>query len=179
MSSNFVVEKIGVDKAKKYLQKADLVIYVIDSSTKLDDNDFEIIEDLKDQRAIILLNKSDLETETTVDVVKKYIDKPIISISAKHKEGITEIEDTIKDMFFKGDISFNDEIFITNARHKNALADSKESLELVLRSIADGMPEDFFSIDLMNAYESLGNIIGESVEDDLVNEIFSKFCMGK
>ncbi|SFG76219.1 tRNA modification GTPase [Lachnospiraceae bacterium C7] len=174
-----VVEKIGVDKAKKYLQKADLVIYVIDSSTKLDDNDFEIIEDLKDQRAIILLNKSDLETETTVDVVKKYIDKPIISISAKHKEGITEIEDTIKDMFFKGDISFNDEIFITNARHKNALADSKESLELVLRSIADGMPEDFFSIDLMNAYESLGNIIGESVEDDLVNEIFSKFCMGK
>lgn len=174
-----VVEKIGVDKAKKYLQKADLVIYVIDSSTKLDDNDFEIIEDLKDQRAIILLNKSDLETETTVDVVKKYIDKPIISISAKHKEGITEIEDTIKDMFFKGDISFNDEIFITNARHKNALADSKESLELVLRSIADRMPEDFFSIDLMNAYESLGNIIGESVEDDLVNEIFSKFCMGK
>ena len=85
----------------------------------------------------------------------------------------------MKDMFFDGNITFNDEVYITNARQKNFLMEANESLKLVLSSIEDDMPEDFYSIDLMNAYEALGNIIGESVKDDLVEEIFSKFCMGK
>ena len=174
-----VVEKIGVDKAKKYLNQADLIIYVVDSSTVLDENDFEIMELLKDRQAIILLNKSDLEPLITSEEIKKYVDKKMISISAKEQKGIEELEESIKELFFAGEVSFNDEVYITNIRHKNSLQEALSSLKLVLQSIADEMPEDFYSIDLMNAYEELGVIIGEAVEDDLVNEIFSKFCTGK
>lgn len=176
-----VVEKIGVDKAKKYLNDADLVIYVVDSSTKLDENDYEIMELLKNRQAIVLLNKSDLKPLTTSSDILSHVDNQckIISISAKEQTGIEALEETIKEMFFSGEVSFNDQVYITNIRHKTSLQEADKSLHLVLQSIADGMPEDFFSIDLMNAYEELGSIIGEAVEDDLVNEIFSKFCMGK
>ena len=174
-----VVEKIGVDRAKKYLNNADLVIYVVDTSTALDENDFEIMEMLKDRQTIILLNKSDLKPLTTSSDIVKYVDKKMIQISAKEQLGIDELENTIKEMFFQGEVSFNDEVYITNIRHKNSLQESLKSLHLVLKSIEDEMPEDFYSIDLMNAYEELGTIIGEAVEDDLVNEIFSKFCTGK
>ena len=174
-----IVEKIGVSKAKEYATLADLIIYVIDSSTKLDESDYEIIELLKGKNSIILLNKSDLNVVIDESEVKELIDSKIISISAKRNIGIDELENTIKDMFFNGEVSFNDEIYITNIRHKNLKNQSIISLKHVLNSISDGMPEDFYSIDLMSAYESLGLIIGESVEDDLVEEIFSKFCMGK
>ena len=174
-----VVEKIGVDKAKKYLNQADLIIYVVDTSTTLDENDFEIMEMLKERQAIILLNKSDLTPMTTPSDIVAHVEKKMIQISAKEQSGIDEFEDTIKEMFFTGEVSFNDEVYITNIRHKNSLQESLKSLQLVLRSIEDEMPEDFYSIDLMNAYEELGTIIGEAVEDDLVNEIFSKFCTGK
>ena len=174
-----VVEKIGVSKAKEYANKADFIIYVIDSSTALDESDFEIMEILKDKKAVVLLNKSDLDVVTTKEEVEKHLDKAIIPISAKEETGIKELEDKIKEMFFHGEVSFNDEIYITNIRQKNSLQDALDSLNLVVQSIEDDMPEDFYSIDLMSAYESLGKMIGESVEDDLVNEIFSKFCMGK
>ena len=173
------VEKIGVERAKKYLNNADLVIYVVDTSTALDENDHEIMELLKDRHAIVLLNKSDLSPVTTVEDIRKHLDKKMISISAKEQTGMDDLEETIKEMFFSGEVTFNDEVYITNIRHKTSLQEALRSLHLVLQSIADDMPEDFYSIDLMNAYEELGNIIGESVEDDLVNEIFSKFCMGK
>ena len=178
-STEDIVEKIGVTKAKEYANKADFIIYVIDSSTSLDESDFEIMEILKDKKAVVLLNKSDLDVVTSKEEVEKHLDKTIISISAKENTGITELEDTIKDMFFHGEVSFNDEVYITNIRQKNSLQDALDSLNLVVQSIEDDMPEDFYSIDLMSAYESLGKMIGESVEDDLVNEIFSKFCMGK
>lgn len=174
-----IVEKIGVNKSREYIEKADLIIYVVDSSTELDENDHEIIEAIQDKKAIVLLNKSDLDTKTNADVLKKYLDKPILSISAKNNTGIHTLENLIEEMFFSGKISFNDEVYITNIRQKNALAEAKSSLQMVLQSIDDGMPEDFFTIDMMNAYETLGMIIGESVGEDLVNEIFSKFCMGK
>lgn len=174
-----VVEKIGVSKAKEYANRADFIIYVIDSSTPLDESDFEIMEILADKKAVVLLNKSDLNVVTSKEDVEKHLDKTIIAISAKENTGITELEDTIKEMFFHGEVSFNDEVYITNIRQKNSLQDALLSLNLVVQSIEDDMPEDFYSIDLMSAYESLGKMIGESVEDDLVNEIFSKFCMGK
>ena len=174
-----IVEKIGVDRAKQYADSADLIIYVIDSSTELDDNDFSIIDILKDKNAIVLLNKSDLSTITTEDIVKKYLDKPVINISAKDRTGIDELESKISEMFLHGQVSFNDEVYITNIRHKNSLTEALNSLKLVVESINNDMPEDFYSIDLMNAYEELGLIIGEAVEDDLMQEIFSKFCMGK
>lgn len=173
------VEKIGVDKAKASAQDADLILYVVDASIPLDDNDKDIIGLLKDKKAIVLLNKSDLNTVVNEESLKDLIDAPCLWISAKEEKGITELEDTIKSLFFTGEIDFNDEVYITNIRHKTALIEAKNSLELVLNSIEMGMPEDFFTIDLMSAYESLGNIIGESVGEDLVNEIFSKFCTGK
>ena len=179
-----VVEKIGVDKAKEYLKSANLIIYVVDSSTELDQNDEEIISMLSDKKAIILLNKSDLSQVTSQEVVEKVLEennmeKPVILISAKEQTGIDKLENTIKEMFFQGELSFNDEIYITNVRQKAALQSAMKSFQLVQQSIENEMPEDFYSIDLMSAYEELGSIIGEAVGEDLVNEIFSKFCMGK
>ena len=174
-----VVEKIGVDRARSYAANADLVIYVIDASTNLDENDYEIMKLLQDKKSIVLLNKSDLDIKVTPADVNKYLDTKIISISAKHNKGIDEFEDTIKEMFFRGEVTFNDEVYSINVRQKNSLQIVLNYLKQVNQSIEDGMAEDFFSIDLMNAYEQLGTIIGESLEDDLVNEIFSKFCMGK
>ena len=146
---------------------------------KIDENDFEIMELLKDRKAIVLLNKSDLTPVTDSESIRKHLDKKMIAISAKEQTGIEELEETIREMFFTGEVTFNDEVYITNIRHKTALQEARNSLNLVVQSILDGMPEDFYSIDLMNAYEELGSIVGEAVEDDLVNEIFSKFCMGK
>ena len=173
-----IVEKIGVNKSREYIEKADLIIYVVDSSTELDENDQEIIEAIQDKKAIVLLNKSDLDAKTDAAILQERLDKPILSISAKNNTGIHELEKLIEEMFFSGKLSFNDEVYITNIRQKNALAEAESSLKMVLQSIDDGMPEDFFTIDMMNAYEVLGTIIGESVGEDLVNEIFSKFCMG-
>jgi tRNA modification GTPase len=174
-----IVEKIGVNKSREYIEKADLIIYVVDSSTELDENDQEIIEAIQNKKAIVLLNKSDLDAKTDASVLQTQLSKPILSISAKNNTGIHELETLIEEMFFSGKLSFNDEVYITNIRQKNALAEAQNSLKMVLQSIADGMPEDFFTIDMMNAYEALGTIIGESIGEDLVNEIFSKFCMGK
>ena len=174
-----IVEKIGVDKARANAEEADLIIYVVDSSIPLDENDFEIINMIREKRAIILLNKTDLSTVVDKDELKKWITKPMIEISAKEETGIHELESTLKEMFYHGELSFNDEIYITNARHKAALNDAYQSLGKVMDSIENQMPEDFFTIDLMDAYESLGSITGETIGEDLVNEIFSKFCMGK
>ena len=174
-----IVEKIGVDKAKTHANEADLVIYVVDASRNLDENDLDIIEMIRDKKAVILLNKSDLDTVINEEIIKNHIDKPVLSISAKEEQGIRELEDTLKEMFFHGEISFNDEVYITNVRHKTALQDAYGSLQKVIMSIENDMPEDFYSIDLLDAYESLGSITGETIGEDLVNEIFSKFCMGK
>ena len=174
------VEKIGVDRAVDYVKNSDLVIYVIDSSRKLDENDEKIFDMIYDKRKIILLNKSDLEAVVSRDMItEKAGDAPVIEISAAEETGINELSKTIKDMFIKGDISFNEEIYITSARQKNALRTALESMKKVKESIVSGMPEDFYSIDLMDAYEALGSITGEAVGEDLVNEIFSRFCMGK
>ena len=174
-----IVEKIGVDKAKAHANEADLIIYVVDASRDLDENDFDIINMIQDKKAVILLNKSDLDTVVTKDMIKLHVDKPMIEISAKEESGIKELEETLKNMFFHGEISFNDEVYITNIRHKTAIKDAYDSLEKVIVSIENDMPEDFYSIDLLDAYESLGSITGETIGEDLVNEIFSKFCMGK
>ena len=173
-----VVEKIGVGKAKQMAEDADLILYVVDSSRPLDENDEEIIELLSGRKSIVIYNKTDLEP-VDMEKIKQRTGSPVIPVSVVEETGIRKLEDEIKNMFFQGELSFNDEVYITNARHKAALEEAKESLELVKNSIDMGMAEDFFSIDLMNAYESLGRIVGESVGEDLVNEIFSKFCTGK
>ena len=173
------VEKIGVDKAKELLVTADLVLYVVDTSTSLTVEDEEIIRLIQGKQVIVLLNKSDLKSIVIESDLKKIGFEHIVVISAKEKKGMEKLYETMNQMFFHGKVSFNDEIYITNMRHKNAISNALDSLNLVLNSIENQMPEDFFSIDLMDAYEQLGYITGESVGEDLVNEIFAEFCMGK
>lgn len=174
-----IVEKIGVEKAKDHVKDADFIMYVVDSSKPLDENDNEIFKMLKNKKALVLLNKMDLHTVVTEDEIKRKTESEVISISAKENLGIDVLTEKIKQMFLQGQIDFNEDIMITNIRHKNLLEEALESLKMVEQSIENNMPEDFYSIDLMSAYTALGYIIGEEVEDDLVNEIFSKFCMGK
>ena len=192
------VEKIGVERALKYAREADLIVYVTDASMELDENDREIVSVIRDKSTIVLLNKSDLETVVTEDGIKALfleatgdlgdyfsVDSSgknkfaVLHTSAKESAGMEELEQTVKEMFFHGEIDSSNELVITNMRHKEALEEACEALMLVQESIEDGMPEDFYSFDLMNAYRALGRIIGEEVDDDLVEEIFSKFCMGK
>lgn len=176
-----VIEKIGVEKAKKYTKEADLIIYVVDSSVPLDENDNDIIKLIENKKCIILFNKSDLKSKISIEQLRKKVNKNIIIIKTSTKEntGIENFENAVKELFLNGDINTNSEIMITNLRHKEALQESLDSLIQVSKSIKNNMSEDFYSIDLMDAYKSLGKIIGEEVEEDLVNEIFSKFCMGK
>ena len=174
-----VVEKIGVDKARANADDADLLIYVVDGSCPLDENDYQIMNLIEGRKSIVLLNKTDLEMVLTPEEIKEKTGKEVVAVSAKEQRGIDLLEEKIKELFLSGEIDFNDEVMITNVRHKTAMSEALKSLSLVKQSIEDQMPEDFYSIDLMNAYEQLGTIIGEAVEDDLVNEIFSKFCMGK
>lgn len=173
------VESIGVEKAKKYARDADLIIFVVDSSRPLDKNDEEIISLIEDKKVIVLLNKSDMKTEITDEDFQRLKGFKSVSVSAKNETGLDEFEQAVKDMFFEGQISFNEEIYITNARHKKLLSEALESLNMVKSGIEQQMSEDFLTIDLMAAYEKLGMIIGEEVEDDLAETIFSKFCMGK
>ena len=186
-----VVEKIGVERAKKYAMDADLILYVVDASGNIDEDDQNIISLLDGKKAIILLNKSDLENKITEESLKENLAKRlkysedirILRTStidpSSENSGMEELEETIRNMFFEGELKHNNELVVTNLRHKEALQDALHSLQLVERSIEDGMPEDFYSIDLTSAYASLGKIIGEEVDEDVVNEIFSKFCMGK
>ncbi|MEI3267324.1 MAG: tRNA uridine-5-carboxymethylaminomethyl(34) synthesis GTPase MnmE [Frisingicoccus sp.] len=173
------VEKIGVEKAKKYASEADLIIYIADGSTSMDENDLEILELIQNKKTIILLNKIDLNLKTTKSEIEKKTKHPVIEVSVKEQRGLEVFSELIKKMFFEGKLTFNDQIYITNVRHKAAIQEAVDSLKMVLQSIEDDMPEDFFSIDLMNAYEALGRIMGESVGEDLINTIFSDFCMGK
>lgn len=175
-----VVEKIGVERAKQAAEEADLILYVVDASQPLDESDLEIIEMISQKKAIILLNKTDLEQKLTIEKLREKLPShPILMVSAKTEEGMDELETTLQQMFIEGKISFNDEVYITNARHKECLDQSISSVKKVMESIDIGLPEDFYTIDLMDAYSSLGLIIGEAVEEDLVNRIFAKFCMGK
>ncbi len=175
------IERIGVGRAKEKAAIADLLIYVVDSSTLMDENDEQILPLLKDKKSIVLLNKSDLTPMITAEEVCLFTGNayPVIEISAKEGTGIETFERKVKDLFYQGDLSFNDEIYITSARQKSALLQAEESLERVIESIDMKLPEDFFTVDLMDAYTALGLIIGEEVGEDLIDEIFGKFCMGK
>ena len=184
------VERIGVERALRYAREADFIVYVTDASMELDENDREIVSVIGDKRTIVLLNKSDLEAVVTEEEIRAlFVENEadssgrerfvVLHTSAKEGAGIEELEQAVKEMFFHGEIGSSNEIVITSMRHKEALEEACAALMLVKGSIEDGMPEDFYSIDLMNAYKALGRIIGEEVDDDLVEEIFSKFCMGK
>ena len=182
------VEKIGVQKSIDHIEDADLVLYVVDSSVPLSEEDMDIMNLVKNRKCIVLLNKNDLEQIVSENVIREMFSNidanafenvHIISSSTMKENGMDAFSKLLSDLFINGYVKMNDEVVITNIRHKEALMASEESLQKVLESIDMCMPEDFFSIDLMSAYSSLGYIIGEEVGDDLVQEIFTKFCMGK
>lgn len=182
-----VIEQMGVDKARDAARSADVILYVIDSIVGITDEDYDILNSVSDKKVIILLNKADAVDKDDYDALSDSVrthfadchDIQVLCVSAKEHDGIDILEQTLMQMFFAGDIAVNDEIYITNARQKNLLVQARNSLDNVIRSINDGMPEDFFSIDLMDAYAFLGLITGDNVEDDLADKIFSEFCMGK
>lgn len=173
------VEKIGVDKAKKSLEQADLVLLVLDASRKVSEEDYEIAKLAAGKPVIVLWNKTDLTPVFVKEDFPELTQAVWIPFSAKEETGLEELKEAIRAMFYEGRVSFNDEIYLTNLRHKECVREAVDSLHALQQSIDSGMPEDFFSIDLMNAYEALGRIIGEAVEDDLVDTIFREFCMGK
>ena len=183
-----VVEKIGVDRALKAAGEADLILYLADCTTPFDEDDIGILTKVADKKTILLLNKTDLTPVTDADFVGRILNEQmpqnaqqihILTISAKDNRGIEAFKDLVAKLFFKGLVSGEDELCITNMRHKEALLQTEQSLQNVKTSIENDMPEDFYSIDLMDGYSSLGRILGEEVEDDLVEKIFSEFCMGK
>ena len=179
------VEIIGVRKAKQSIENADLVIFILDSSESLSEDDENMVTLLSGKKVIVLLNKTDKEEIKTDEIMVKELfasfEEPytILPFSAKTAAGLEEFTDTVKELFFRGELNSDDEICLTSVRHKSLAQDAFDALKQVKNSLADEMPEDFYSIDLMQAYASLGAIIGEEVDDDLVDEIFSKFCMGK
>ena len=178
-STEDIVEQIGVDRARKQAEDADLILYVADSSRPLNESDEEILSLLEGKKSLVLLNKSDLEPVVTPEIMRERTKHKVLLISAKEEQGIRELEEEIRSLFFQGEVDFNDEILITNARHKAALQDARASLSMVKESIQNGMPEDFYTIDLTDAYQALGRILGEEMGEELINEIFGKFCMGK
>ncbi len=173
------VEKIGVDKAIDTINDADLILYIVDGSVPLSDNDHTIMDKLHGKKVITIINKNDMDVVVDKLWITQKIDTKIVELSAKERTGRDDLYNILKEMFFNNELSYNDEIYITSLRHKNLLLETRESLNKVLESIDLNMGEDFFTIDLMSAYASLGKIIGEELEDDLVNKIFSEFCMGK
>lgn len=179
------VESIGVNKARQSLQTADLVIYVADTSLPLDEDDYDIIKSLKEKKVIVLLNKSDLTSVISGDDIKSVFSlhdakaDGIILTSVKENMGIDKLKDKIKEMFYSEELNMNEHIIITNIRHVELLKKAKACLLKVIETINNDMPEDFYSIDLTDAYSHLAEITGREVSEDVVNEIFSKFCMGK
>ena len=184
------VEQIGVHRAQQALDQADLILFVIDSSRELSPEDASIAERItakmeEGTKCILLMNKTDLSSETSEEDVRDLFRSrnkecpPLLFCSLQTGEGMDELGAFVSGLFHTGEIAEKNEIFLTNLRHKDAVKEALESICLVKDSIESGMSEDFFSIDLMNAYRVLGTILGEAVEDDLVEEIFSKFCMGK
>ncbi len=174
-----VVEKIGVEKAKKAAEEADLILYLADATAEISEEEKELLSLIENKKVIVLLNKIDLCDTPDTSVLEKLTKQKVLCISAKKEEGLDALYDAIEDMFFKKELSYNEELYITGERQKQSLQDAYNAMGKVLESIEAEMPEDFYSIDLMQGYESLGEITGESVDEDLVNTIFREFCMGK
>ena len=173
------VEKIGVDRAKQYIEQADFILFVVDGSEEWSDEDEQIIPLIAQKKGVILLNKADLKAKVSEQLLKDKLSWDTIAFSNETQQGLQQLEQYITDKFERGDLQFNDQICLTSIRHKNAVMQAVNALHRVEQSIKDGMPEDFFTIDLMEAYQQLGLINGDTATEDLVNKIFEEFCMGK
>lgn len=174
------VEKIGVEKSRKCAEAADIIFMMLDASCPLSDEDMEILDFIKGRKAVILANKTDIDINIDVDALCKYTDaENIIYISVKEGSGIEKLTERFKDMFLGGDVAAKESVLISNARHKNMLEKSMEALDRAIATIESGMPEDFISMDLQDALTALGEITGDSVDDEIIDRIFTRFCLGK
>jgi len=175
-----IVEEEGVKRAKEALNQADLVIFVMDGSENITSEDTKIMEELKDKETIIIINKCDLPQVVEIDKIKKYLpDKPIINLIATQGIGLNELKKTIKEIFFAGRIPSPDEFIITNVRHKEVLKNSLKNINTAINAIKHNLSFEFVAVDLRELLDNLGLIIGETVTEDILDEIFSKFCIGK
>ncbi|MBQ0060017.1 MAG: tRNA uridine-5-carboxymethylaminomethyl(34) synthesis GTPase MnmE [Lachnospiraceae bacterium] len=174
-----VVERIGVEKAEKAADEADLILFVADVSRPLDEDDKKILSRIKDRKVIILLNKSDLPKQVEMADISHFLDAPSVIFSAAKAEGKDQLADKVRELFDLGDLSFNEQDTVTSERQRQSLLKAKESMRLVRESLNNHLPEDFYAIDLMDIYRYLGEVLGEDVGEDVINEVFSRFCMGK
>lgn len=174
------IEQIGIEKAKEIAKNADLVIYIIDSSKKIEEEDKEILKLLKDKKAIIVLNKQDLDSQISKETKEiKEINKPIIKLSALKKEGIEQLYKEISEMFNLGEIKIDDSVTVTNERHKETIKNAQKNANESINSIDNNMPVDIIQISIKQILEELGKITGNTVSEDIIDEIFKKFCLGK
>ena len=175
-----VVEKIGVEKSRKHLKSSDLTLVVLDNSREIDQEDIDILESVDRSKTLVILNKIDLESKLDWDIVKKYVDEiNIINISALKNEGLDLLHDRIEDMVFSGEISNSGDVMITNSRHKDAIYKAMKAIEDAISSLNDEMSYDFIEVDLKDAWDALGYINGDTISEDLLDTIFSNFCIGK
>ncbi|QGU96750.1 tRNA uridine-5-carboxymethylaminomethyl(34) synthesis GTPase MnmE [Clostridium bovifaecis] len=173
-----LVEKIGVEKSREKIESADLVVLVLDISREIDEEDSEVIQFIKDKKYVVLLNKTDLRSEIDKGVIKELNSNYVIEVSAKTGEGLDKFKEVIKELFFRGEVSAK-EVMVTNTRHKEALIRAKESLASSIAALENTFAIDLASIDLRDAWKILGEINGDTVEEDIIDTIFSKFCLGK
>ncbi|MEG0250611.1 MAG: tRNA uridine-5-carboxymethylaminomethyl(34) synthesis GTPase MnmE [Peptostreptococcus sp.] len=175
-----VVEKIGVEKSRKHLKSSDLTLVVLDNSREIDQEDIDILESVDRSKTLVILNKIDLESKLDLDIVKKFVDEiNIINISALKNEGLDLLHDRIEDMVFSGEISDSGDVMITNSRHKDAIYKAMKAIEDAISALNDEMSYDFIEVDLKDAWDALGYINGDTISEDLLDTIFSNFCIGK
>lgn len=175
-----IVEKLGVEKAEKAVKSADLVIIVLDAGTGIEEQDIVLLQTLRNVKRLVLINKTDLISEKDLyNLIGQLKNENVLTATLKEGKGIEELEETIYEMFFAGEVKANDEVLLTNVRHKHLVDKAIEDLKNTCGALRSGMPLDLAAIDLKSAAENIGNITGESVSEDILNEIFSRFCIGK
>lgn len=175
-----VVEKMGVEKSKAYAEQADLILMMLDASRPLEAEDREILSFIQGKHSIVMLNKSDLEQKLSLEELEQFVPKEqILFVSVKENTGFDALIDAIKTLFFSGQTATADDALLGNTRHKNALYQAKEAMERCLVTIGTRMPEDFISMDLQDASRALGEITGDVADEEIIDRIFTKFCLGK
>lgn len=175
-----IVEKIGVERSRKALSEADLILFVLNNNEPLTDEDRTLYEVIKNEDAIVIVNKTDLERQLDIEEVKTMIgDTPLIQTSMLKQEGIDELELQIRDLFFGGEVQNQDMTYVSNSRHISLLKQARQTIQDAIDAAEAGIPMDMVQIDLTRTWEILGEIIGESASDELINQLFSQFCLGK
>ncbi|MCG7419252.1 tRNA uridine-5-carboxymethylaminomethyl(34) synthesis GTPase MnmE [Macrococcoides goetzii] len=176
-----IVEKIGVERSREALSKADLILYVLNYNEALTESDYQLAEVIKNEDVIVIINKTDLSQALDIEAVKQMVgvNTPIVMTSMVDQSGIEQLEEKIRDLFFEGTVSNQDMTYVSNARHISLLKDAKQSISDAIMAAESGVPIDMIQIDLIKTWELLGEVIGESVADGLIDQLFSQFCLGK